>query len=125
MRSAQQVIVPSVVVAAVAGAVLVWYRVSEHNWPWQGDPARLSMCGRDYIPRDLDVSVAEARSDGINPTHLFDVYRAPALLGPQVYTDTTARERAAPRQPGAACPGSLLIKDSPGSYLIYDLSGGP
>ena len=108
-----------------AGAFLLWYRATMHNWPWQGDPARLSICDRDYYPEDQDVSGAQMRRDGIDPHHLFAVFRAPVLIGPEIYADASPAQRAAPRQPGSPCTGSLVIEDAPDRYRIYGLSGGP
>lgn len=51
----------------LAGAFLLWYRATMHNWPWQGDPARLSICDRDYYPWDQDVAGTQMRRDGIHP----------------------------------------------------------
>jgi hypothetical protein len=120
----------NLVVAALAVLVpllLGWYRATMHNWPWDGDPARLSICGRDYYPDPAmrDVTAAQMRADGYDLNHLYPVFRAPALIGPQVYSDTSPPRRAAPRQPGEPCSGSLIIEDSPGHYLPYELSGSP
>jgi hypothetical protein len=110
---------------ALVGAFLVWYRATMHNFPWDGDPARLSICGRDYYRDDRDTSKQQLRLDGINFRRLFPVYRAPIIIGPRVYANASASERAAPRQSGEPCAGVLVIHDAPDRYMVYRLSGGP
>lgn len=112
-------------VAGLAVAFVGWYRVTMHNFPWQGDPARLSICGRNYYPEAKDVSTGELRADGVDSRRLFAVYRAPIIVGPQVYADTSPAQRAAPRPVGEPCAGALVIEDAHGRYLVYRLSGGP
>lgn len=123
-RRAISAAIVTALVAVFAG-LLVWYRATLHNWPWEGDPARLSICDRDYYPGDQAESTKQIRGDGFDPHQLYPVYRAPPLIGPQVYADASPAKRAAPRDPGEPCTGSLLIQDSPGRYRVYSLSGGP
>jgi hypothetical protein len=108
-------------------AYSAYYRAAEHDWPWQGDPGRLSFCGRDFYPDYDTYTAARATTRGIDVRRLYPVFRAPPIIGSQVYSDLTVAKRTSIKRvdPGGGCGGSLIIKDSFNSYRIYTLSGGP
>lgn len=95
-----------------------------HNWFW-ADPGQLSVCGRDYNPRSPDEDAAELRADGFDLHRLYPIFRAPAVIGPEVYSNESRAQRAAPHQAGEPCTGALVVRDAPGRYRVYILSGGP
>ena len=109
-----------VVLVMLFGFGLLWYRATLKNWPWQGNPAALRACGRNYF------------NDGGRPApvsyRLYPVFRAFPLIGPEVYSAENPSQRAAIRatENGGACDGLVLfIENSPGRYTAYSLSGGP
>jgi len=122
----RRMLAAALVLGALAASYSVYYRAAEHDWPWEGDPARLSMCGRDFYPDSDTYTAARARTRGVDVRRLYPAFRAPPIIGSQVYSDLTPAERASiNRQPGEGCGGSLIIEDAPGAYRIYTLSGGP
>jgi hypothetical protein len=107
---------------AIAGAVgLLAYRATWHNLPWQGDPARLSLCGRDYDPAPGQVK----RGSDLNGAAVHVEYRVPWLIGRAVLSTRTVEERRHPPLPGGACAGHLYLRVGPDRYKDYELSGGP
>jgi hypothetical protein len=113
-------------VVAVVAAYTLYYRATLHDWPWQGDPARLSICGRDYAVDGAPRTPSQLRANGTDVRRLYPVFRAPPIIGPQVYSDMPPAKRAAlNRQPGQGCGGSLIIKDAPDQFRVYAFQGGP
>ena len=88
----------------MVGAGLLWYRATLHNWPWQGDPARLSACGRDY-----------ADGGGLvgSPGRLYPLFRAPPFIGPEVYSALSPSRRAELSKSGGTCDGLVLYIETP------------
>jgi hypothetical protein len=115
------------VTLGIAVVYSLYYRAAWHDWPWQGDPASMSMCGRDFAAGPGSVeSARQMRQDGFDVHRLYPVFRAPPMVGSQVYSDVSPAQRAQiNRQPGEGCGGSLVIVDSPGRYRVYRLEGGP
>ena len=116
--------------AVILGITVVYslyYRAAWHDWPWQGDPASMSMCGRDFAAGPGSVeSASQMSQDGFDVHQVNPVFRAPSIIGPQVYSDVAPAQRAQiSRQPGEGCGGSLIIVDSPSQYHVYRLEGGP
>jgi hypothetical protein len=116
-----------VVILGITVVYSMYYRAAWHDWPWQGDPASMSMCGRDFAAGPGSVeNASQMRQDGFDVHRLYAVFRAPPIIGSQVYSDIPPAQRAAlNRQPGVGCGGSLIIVDSPGQYRVYRLQGGP
>lgn len=106
----------------LAGGVLVVYRATYHNWPWQGSPARLTWCGRVYVRSEA--APVTRRKIGRPPTNV--VFRAPPLIGRQVLSDLTAQQVAARRRRSDVCGFGLYMRTSDSRhFVLYDLSGGP
>lgn len=105
--------------AMVVGVGLLYYRATLHNWPWQGNPAEFSACGRNYV---IDGASAP-------PSYrLYPVFRAFPIIGPEVYSAGSPAQRAklSKSRQGLPCDGLVLfIEDSPHRYTAYALSGGP
>lgn len=128
MRYVRIVAGAAVALVAIFSAYSLYYRASLHDWPWEGDPAGLSMCGRDFAADFTETALtgAQMKSRGIEVNRLYPIFRAPPIIGSQVYSDLPPARRAAiNRQPGEGCGGSLIIKDSPNRYRLYYLQGGP
>jgi hypothetical protein len=107
-----------VALVMLLGAGVLWYRATLHNWPWQGDPAEFSACGRNYA---IDGTSAP-------PSYrLYPVFRAFPIIGPEVYSAESPSHRAKLRKSGeGACDGTVLfIEDSPRRFTAYALNGGP
>jgi hypothetical protein len=114
-------LVLAVLVAALAVGVGA-YRVRWHDWPWQGDPARLSLCGRDYDPAPGHHTLRRA---DIRSARLRVEYRVPWLVGREVLSTRTSRGLRHPPRGGAACNGDLYLRVGADRYKEYELSGGP
>lgn len=107
---------------AIAGAVaLLAYRATWHNFPWQGDPARLTLCGSHYDPAPEHV-LSESDLKG---AALHVEFRVPWLIGREVLSTRTLEERRHPPPPDRACAGNLYLRVGPDRYKDYELSGGP
>jgi hypothetical protein len=99
-------------VCVVAFAALaIPYRATYGNWPAQGGPARLHWCGRVYL-RDPSRPVSRHTFSRLAP-----VFRAPPLVGRQVFASVAPA--------GAACPRVLYRREGSDRYALYALSGGP
>lgn len=111
----------AVIVVVVFGVLLVAYRATWHNWPWEGDPARMSLCGRDYdrAPGPL----VRRAALGTAPLHF--EFRVPWLVGREVVSRRSAAEVRHPPRGGEACAGDLFLRVAPDRYRDYELSGGP
>jgi hypothetical protein len=113
------------VLAAVATAVMltvvtgvIVYRASYGLWPWQGEPDRLSWCGRRYSTDHRDISRAEARP-------VSGVFRAPPVIGREVYSELSAAELSRRRRSGKICGVVLYRSAGDKTFNAYRLSGGP
>lgn len=119
--------VATVMLTIVAGATLVVYRATFHNWPWEGAPARLKTCHRDYTREGLVSRAAIRRQTGFQ--NLYPIFRAEPLLGHEVYSVMSPAKRVQLRKQGgpeAPCAGLwIYMEESPGKYREYVLSGGP
>jgi hypothetical protein len=121
--------VASIVVALglVVGGALVWYRATYHNWFWQGAPARLTACGRTYEREGHINRAAILRTAEFN--RLYKLFRAPPLIGRQVYSVISPSSRSDSRRQGgpeAPCAGlGIYLEESPREYQAYVLLGGP
>jgi hypothetical protein len=114
----------SAAVAAAVGVALVLYRANYHNWLWEGDPARLTACGRTY---ERSGHVRQAELEKLGP--LYPLFRAPPVVGSEVYSLFSASGRARLRkQDGSESPCAglgIYMRDSRNSYTAYALLGGP
>ena len=102
---------------ALTGLYTLCYWGIWHNWFWK-DPTTLSICGRDYAQPTVQ-NAQMIRSE------LYPVFRAPPVIGRQVYATTPPARRKLDRQPGTPCTGVLVIKDSSTRYRVFTLEGGP
>jgi hypothetical protein len=119
--------IAAVLALAVSGA-LVWYRATYHNWPWEGAPARLTACGRTYERVEGLIDRAAALENGAFK-RLYPLFRAPPLIGHQVYSVFSPSRRSELREHGgaeASCAGlGVYLEEGPGRYRAYVLLGGP
>jgi len=101
----------------VVGGGLLWYRATLHNWPWQGDPAEFTDCGRNYM----------INGSSSPPSYrLYPAFSSFFLIGPEVYSAVPPAQRAKLSRSGEPCNGLVLfVEDSRHRYTAYGLSGGP
>jgi hypothetical protein len=94
------------------------YRARLGNWPWQGDPRRLSFCGHDYVATP-QTDLGLLRSWDLDRPLFNPVFRTVPLIGQQVYSDLSPRLRARISRGGHGCGGLLMIKDSLTTVRVY------
>ena len=101
----------------VAVAWVVWYRSTDHGWPWQGAPSRLTWCGRDYDQSGLTVTHAQMLSlyGPVKP-----VFRASLVGHEQVFAPTKGWSFSTP-----SCPAILYVQQGTDSFTTYGILGGP
>jgi hypothetical protein len=100
-------------VVVLAGTLAVAYRGAYGSWP-PSEPDRLSWCDRTY----------NLRGSTAPPALRHAVFRAPPLVGGEVFVAGTARELERRERAGEVC-GFLLYRDTGDGYRMYSLSGGP
>jgi hypothetical protein len=102
------------------------YRAAYGTFAWWRPPARISWCGRNYLPSNgptLSRSGVEQRREsliGDAPYPMITVGRLPPLVG---------RPVLASLNPGAVgdepCAMAVYVEIGPDAYRQYEISGGP
>jgi hypothetical protein len=109
MRLRLRSVVPGIL-AVVAVGVLV-YRDNYDNWPWDSAPDRLSWCGRTYLHR--------SGTTGAPREQLHPVFRAPPVIGRQVFATVTAEQAERRQRAGEICEFALYVRTDDDRYAPY------
>ena len=123
------VAVLAVLATAAALIGLGAYRLAYGTFAFWAEPARISWCGRDYLPGgDTLLARAEVEQQrgtlgGDQPYPLVQVARVPPVVGDPVLASVTPPERRDPLH--LPCAMVLYLQTGPDSYRPYALSGGP
>jgi hypothetical protein len=118
-RRGRRIALLAIFLAAASGVVgLGYYRATLHNFPWQGEPARLGWCGFEFDPE------GRASADEIWRTwpalRLKAVFRSFPVIGPQVFGLARPGRRSR-----VACEAyNLFLRISPNRYEDYFMGGG-
>ncbi len=104
-----------------AGAAAVAYRATYTNWPGDGPPRRLRFSGRIYERGDRPGEPARALAD----TPLRPVFRAPPVVGHQVFSIYTPREGRQRLAAGDTVVTQIFMETARDRYVEYTLLGGP
>jgi hypothetical protein len=119
----------AVALAVAGGSAVLAYRTAYGTFAWWGQPARISWCGRDYLPSkgpDLTRSAVEqqrASLIGDAPYPVVTVTRLPPLVGRPVLASVTPD--AVRHRLHLPCATTIYLKTDPDAYRPYVLSGGP
>jgi hypothetical protein len=115
------------ILAGLGGAVA--YGTSYGTLAWWSDPAKITWCGRVYLPSTgptvsrATVEQQRASLPGDQPYPVTEVTRVPPLIGRAVLASVTppaTRERL-----GIPCAMVVYLDEGADSYRPYVLSGGP
>jgi hypothetical protein len=117
------VLVSALVVGEIA------YGVAYGTLAWWQEPARISWCGRTYLPSTgplltrADVEQQRASLPGAQPYPVVQVTKVPLLVGgPVLASVTPAATRERLRVP---CAMVVYLETGPDTFRAYALSGGP
>src|SRR5262249_10108961 len=117
----------ALVLACFVGAVA--YGAAYGTLAFWSEPARISWCGRTYLPSTgsvLSLAAVEqqrAALPGDQPYPVVQVARIPPLVGARVRA--TVPPQAARARLHLPCAMVVYLETGPDSYRPYGLSGGP
>jgi hypothetical protein len=119
-----------VVASAVACASAAFaYRTAYGTFAWWRQPARISWCGRVYLPSSgpnlIRSAVEQQRASlpGDAPYPVVTVTRLPPLVGRPVLASVTPE--ASRHRLHLPCAMTVYLETGPDAYRPYVLSGGP
>lgn len=127
LRRAAWVVAVALALACVSAAFA--YRAAYGTFAWWRPPARISWCGRTYLPGNgptltrSEVEQRRASLIGDAPYPVVTVTRVPPLVGRPVLASVTPEARR--ERLHLPCAMAVYLEIDPDAYRQYELSGGP
>jgi len=126
LRRTAAVVVAVLVLAGLTGELV--YRGAYGTFAWWSDPARISYCGRDYLPSAMTVTHARIEHERAAllkdpPYPVVTVAKVPPVIGRPLLASVTPEVRRAGSQ--LPCAMVVYLETGPDAYRPYVISGGP